>query len=653
MSDLLAVYFSAHAMHRRINGFESASAAQAAQRGAFPLAKRHDDLCHDLLVERRRCLTLIAGLTGKAASGDLAAMEEIHTASGRLRGVMFDQKLSRAETNLLAQQVKIFRKNWTQPSCFKAFVAVSFYYQPFELPLQKNIAKLSDVQLRRYLHYVLRQPHIMATADEVRYVTYYQELTAWLLQTIKESDHWDRARAHILVKTVSGVLTFGACYYIDLPTGALVKARAKIVHALTQRLPGFKALKPQPQPARPVPGRRKIRLGIISRNIGDYTDTRALYALFHGFDPERYEIYWYSLDMLDPTTLSDVAFFRKLYGFIHKAVSLRGDGAKKAQQILDDDLDILAIGTAYSFGAQCLDQLLSKHLARVQVGMNAMVPGSSGFASYDYAIVPAVDAEAMANFRAESTETLKTLAGPLLWYEARPPTLPDKNVTRAALGIPKNAVVYCSGAAANKQLPGTLTTWLEVLRQVPNSYLLLYPFNPAWGGYFIGLTFLARLNALLAQYPDIDPARIVVTRQVTPDEGNRLIMLSDVYLGSFPHAGATSATLALQHGKPVVARAQKWLRSTSDPALVASLGFPELIGKDNAGVTAIAVRLGQDRAWREEISAQIVARIPTAPFFAAHERSLELQAVFDAMAQEKGLLAHGTDAPPLRRAVGG
>lgn len=647
MRDLLAILLSAQAIHHRISNFETSARQQAAECGPLPSAKHHAGLLKDLAAQRRKLTRMIGGLAGKDARR-LSGIKDIHTASGRLRGIMFGQGLRKDEAEFLARQDRIFRKNWAQPGCFKAFTIVSFYAQPFDVTLQKNIGKLSTAELRCYLHFALRQPHIMQAEDEKKYVDYYRHLTDWLLHLVKISERWPPARAQILRQVIKSALTFGTCYYIDLPIGDLVKARAQIVTALTRRLPGFKQLKTFPQPAKPAPGRHKLRFGIISRNIGDYTDTRALYALFREFDPERYEIYWYSLDIIDPTTLSDVEFFRKLYAFTHKVVSLRGDGAQKAQQVLNDDLDFLAVGTAYSFGAQYLDQMLSKRLARIQVGLNAMVPSSSGFASYDYSIVPEASAEALKNFYAESSETLKFVADPMIWYEPRPVTQPDKFVTRTALGIPKNAIIYCSGAVANKQMPGTLTCWLEILRQVPNSYLLLYPYNPAWGGYFIGLTFLARLNALLKQYPDIDPARIVVTRQVTPDEGNRLILLSDIYLGSFPHAGATSATLALQHGKPVVARHARWLRSTTDPSLVRSIGLPELIGKDNEEVTAIAVRLGLDRAWREKITAHIASALPSAPFFDSVNGSRRFQALFDDMAAEKGLLERSSIKPQLR-----
>ena len=639
---LFQIYMSALSIKKQIDGYEVAGWESTASGGGFLVDKDGGDAVNQMAQARLALARQLLSLP-QEGSEQLALIEDVHITSGRLRGALFGYVLSDWEMDVLEAQRAIFLQDWSHPRAFQAFTILSYYYQPFELPLQKNISQCLPAQFLRYLHFALRQPHIMQVSDEEKYVTYYEELTDWLLHLLECGDGNLPIDPWGLARLVSKTLTFGACYYIDRPIGSLVRARARVVDAVAEKTSAFAEIKSIQSKALYPTHRTRIRIGILSRNAGDYTDTRALYAIFHAFDKSRYEIFWYSLDVLDPTTVSDIAFFRELYGMAEKLTSLRGNAAQQAQQILQDDLDILFIGTAYSFSAAELDQMLFNRLARVQIQLNALVPGSSGFESYDYLIVPKSDADAMANYREESTEEIRQLDAPLVWYEKRPRTQPDEKLTRAALGIPEDAIVYCSGAAANKQLPGTLTTWLEILRKTPNSYLLFYPFNPAWGGYFIGLTFLARLRALMKHYPDIDNSRIVVVRGVNPEEGNRLIMLSDIYLGSFPHGGATSAMLAMRHGKPVVARKSRWLRSTSDPSLVASIGLEELIGKDNEEVTAIAVKLGTDAQYYADICKRLGERIETAPFFDIGTNSRKMQALTDAIAQEKGI-AYGASA---------
>jgi predicted O-linked N-acetylglucosamine transferase (SPINDLY family) len=126
-------------------------------------------------------------------------------------------------------------------------------------------------------------------------------------------------------------------------------------------------------------------------------------------------------------------------------------------------------------------------------------------------------------------------------------------------------------------------------------------------------------------------------REVTPQEGNQILLQADVYLGSFPHGGATSAMLALVHGVPVAARETPWFRGTSDPSLLRSMGLKELIGADNQGFIDVAVRLGLDSAWRHDVKARIAARIGRAPFLSS-SCSKKLKRLFDEIVLDHRLL---------------
>jgi predicted O-linked N-acetylglucosamine transferase (SPINDLY family) len=628
MSPLIQAYLHARLINQQFDRYEALGRSEAARNG---------ELCEDIeqnevgeAIARHRLILAecLLALTPDERR-ELVHIDEIYVAADRMRGTLFGRAWEEMEQALITRQLTVFGRNWNGPECFAAFVILSFYFQPFELPLQDKIDQLSPEESERYLAFVMRQPHLMTEEDEDRYLVFYKQLTTWLLQLIEASDAWDVARRSALLRLITQRLTFGACYYLDRPIIEIVKMRARIVAAVVQRDPENASIKGFPPQTARVKSREKIRLGIYSRNIADYTDTRALYALFHAFNPNRYEIYWYTLDVLDPSSLTDVGFMRQLSAFAYKIVSLRGNAAAMARTILLDDLDIFVVGTGYSFSVKDIDQMLYHRLGRVQVALSELISGSSAFPSYDYYFVPEADPDVMAIYRQESTEQLKVMKGPVLWYEKRPKAEPSPEITRSKLGIPEDAVIYCSGAAANKQMAGTLRAWFKILQRVPNSYLLLYPFNPAWGGYFIGLTFMARLRSIMKQFPDIAPERIIVVRQVTPQDGNRLIQLSDIYLGSFPRGGATSAMLALRNGKPVIARREKWLHSHDDAVLLRCLGCNELIGRDRDAMINIAIELGNNPAKRNQIAKSIADKAESAPFFDIEHNSKEFQKLFD------------------------
>ncbi len=582
--------------------------------GVRPLGTDLARVLTPLALERRRAARVLF------ESGDKKTFWEsgkLLIVGDKLRGALFGADLSKEEEEWLSSCRAVFLEERPEEKKFlRALAVLSLYLQPFELPLRPDAASFSAATFESYLFFALRQPHLMRESDEALYLSYYEAMTAWILSLLQGAGEG-------LARIVQDRLTFGACLYIDAPNEALLENRARILEVLAARFPGENAVFPPRV-------RRRIRLGILSRNLGDYTDTRALYALFHAFDPEKYEIYWYSLDIQDLSVRENAVFSKKLSALIHKAVSLKGDALARAAQILADDLDIFVLGTAYAFGAKATDQMLALRLARVQVSLAALFPLSPRLSSFDVLIAPeGTDEKKIA-------EEVRELEGPVLWYERPQRVSPDAALSRGALGIPADAVLYASGAAANKLMAGTLRCWLSVLREVPGSFLLLCPFNPAWGGVFLALTLFARLRSVMKDFPDVDPGRIVVMPPVSPENFERLVQLCDVHFGSFPRDGATVAMQALFYGRPVVARREGGLHAVNDALLLRSIGRDDLIGKDAQDFKKIAVTLGLDPALRAACAAAIEASLPQAPFFDAANRSRKLQEIFDEIAVKKG-----------------
>lgn len=628
MSDLLKAYFYALELKTILNGYEAGSKSLADNNAGYRTELYPRNLI-DSIADSRRQLSTVIFNAATTQQEEIARIEEVHLQSGRMRGTLFGYKLTDDETSILEKATNLFKTNWDDADSFKAFTILSFYAQPFDLPLQKNIFSLTTNQLKRYFYYIVRQPYVLRDEDEKNYVDYYVELMDWLCELLSDTSKLPSNHKAMLAGIIHKQLTFGACYYLDRSTAEIVHRRERVIQAMAQNLPNYTAPSVVQNNSASDSKSTKIKIGIISRNLGDYTDTRALYAQFCAFDKSKYEIYWYSLDKYDATTIQSPDFFVKLHTLIDKARSLRGSGTRMAEQIINDDLDILYIGSAFSFGTKEIDLMLNHKLARIQIGTNLMVPGSSGLSSYDYFLIPEGDNEAQENYTEELTEKAITIPDPLLWYEKREPTPENPKITREALGIPEDVVLYCSGAAGNKQTPSTLRTWLKILDNVPNSHLLFYPFNPAWGGFYIGLTFLARLRSALKEFPNIDPSRIVIVREITPDEANCFINLCDVYLGSFPHAGATSAMLALVHRKPLLARRSIWLRSASDASFLKSIELEELIGNDNDDLTRIGIKLGLDEDYRKQMVSHIHEKMKSPAFFNTKDCSLRLEAIIN------------------------
>jgi predicted O-linked N-acetylglucosamine transferase (SPINDLY family) len=125
---------------------------------------------------------------------------------------------------------------------------------------------------------------------------------------------------------------------------------------------------------------------------------------------------------------------------------------------------------------------------------------------------------------------------------------------------------------------------------VPDSRLLLYPFNPNWDSYSID-AFMTRLAAGLQRH-GIEPQRVLVL-EAAPQWNDvlRRLSLADIYLDSFPFCGATSLLDPLFCGLPVIGMEGTAHRALQGPGVLRSLGLGELVAADVNAYIRLAIRL--------------------------------------------------------------
>jgi len=615
-------------IEKTLNKYENDSIKNAKNNGDFCCDLFYNDIINKIASSRFNLCKIISD-QNEIVLNELEKIENIFINGERIKGMFFDYSYKNEEKIIIKKAQDIFNSNWKNENSFNAFVIISLHFQPFNISLQKNIYNLSNEKFKQYISYIIRQPHIMCIQDEISYIKYYKDLVEWICILLDKKEALGKEKLSILIDLIHKKLTFGTACYLDIPIGDIVKLRAKIVKKIAPYVINNPTKKIRTKKS------NKIRIGIISRNLGDYTDTKALYCQFNAFDKSKYEFFWYSLENYDRATKKKTSFTKKLDSFINKKIILKETANEMMKQILDDNLDILYVGSAFSFGAKPMDVMLSYKLADIQILPNMMIPSSSGFDSYDYLIVTNDNKEAINNFKKEAIEEIITIKDPLLWYEKPEKVKHNPKITRKAFSIPDDAIIYCSAAAANKQMSNTINTWLNILDKVPNSYIIFCPFNPAWGGYYIGLTFLSRLRSELKKHPKIDKSRIIIIREMSVEETENIISMIDIYLGSFPHAGATLAMTALNYNKLLIARKTKWLRSTSDQSYLKTLELHELIGKNNEEVTKIGIKLGLDKKYFNMIKLKIENKMKTAPFFDIYSCSKNLESVFKKITSQK------------------
>jgi len=88
------------------------------------------------------------------------------------------------------------------------------------------------------------------------------------------------------------------------------------------------------------------------------------------------------------------------------------------------------------------------------------------------------------------------------------------------------------------------------------------------------------------------------------------ISLADVCLDTMEWSGGNTTMETIACRVPVVTMPGRFMRSRHSAAILAQLGVPDTIAQDKEAYVSLAVRLGMDRSWRDEIRERMVAGYP-------------------------------------------
>ncbi len=141
--------------------------------------------------------------------------------------------------------------------------------------------------------------------------------------------------------------------------------------------------------------------------------------------------------------------------------------------------------------------------------------------------------------------------------------------SRAALGLPDDAVVLCNFNATWKLRPEVLDAWATILRRVPDAVLWLLARRD-------GDPAIANLRREL-EASGVDPARLVFATARPNAEYLGLYARADLFLDSWPYNAHTTGSDALWAGCPVLTLAGETFASRVGASLSLAVGLPELV----------------------------------------------------------------------------
>ncbi|MDJ0633126.1 MAG: tetratricopeptide repeat protein, partial [Xenococcaceae cyanobacterium MO_188.B29] len=303
---------------------------------------------------------------------------------------------------------------------------------------------------------------------------------------------------------------------------------------------------------------KKLRIGYVSGDFTHHPVAYFLQPLFANSDRSNFEIFCYA------NNVKTDAFTNKLKQLAHTWREIHHLNDKQvADLIKEDKIDILVDLAGHNGGNRLL--VFAYKPAPIQVTYLGYAD-TTGLETVDYRFT---DAYADPEGKTEHlhTEQLIRLPQGFLCYQ------PSANSPQPAPPpvITNNYITFGSFNNIAKVSPEIIYYWAEILKQVPNSRLILK---------YRSLNNQAvrdRIYNLFAQY-NITRDRLELKGRI-PDKNEHLAFYSqiDIALDTYPYHGTTTTCEALWMGVPVITLAGKVHVSRVGVSLLSAVGLTEFI----------------------------------------------------------------------------
>jgi predicted O-linked N-acetylglucosamine transferase (SPINDLY family) len=373
--------------------------------------------------------------------------------------------------------------------------------------------------------------------------------------------------------------------------------------------------------ARPRPRPQRLRVGYLSSDLHDHATMHLLRGVMASHDRSRFRITAYSYGRVS----DDVTLFARQACEEFRDIARLSD-ADAAALIARDEVDILVDLKGFTRDARL--GITACRPAPVLVSWLGY-PASLGHARLADWIVgdPVVTPLARAGDFSEALALMPHCYQPndrSRAIAAAP--------TRAELGLPENAFVFCSFNQAYKFSPATLDVWCRLLREVPDGLLWLLPSSAPMAAH------LRREMAARG----VDGERLLLAPSLPIAQHLARLKLADLALDTFPVNSHTTASDALWAGVPLVTRTGETFASRVAASLLHAIGLPELVTADWDGYFSMAKALASDRARLASLRQTLLHNQSTHPLFDTTRFTRDLERLFTRMWQchEKGQLEH-------------
>jgi len=368
---------------------------------------------------------------------------------------------------------------------------------------------------------------------------------------------------------------------------------------------------------------KRLKIGYMSQDFRKHSVAYFIEPILANHDSEQFEIHcYYNHTQNDEVT-------QRLKKCTNKWVNtVELSDEEIVEQIRKDEIDIMVDLMGHTGMNRIL--VFAKKPAPIQMTYLGY-SNTTGLTTIDYLLTDHyVNPEGSEKF---NSETLIRMPNSYFCYGPGDET---KNVQVNSLpALQNDYITFASFNVRPKLSPQLLKLWSTILKEIPNSKLLLKSRNYA---DVVSQTDRYEREKIFEEYfadLDVEFNRVII-EGFSPSMQEHLEMYHkvDIALDSFPYNGATTTCEALWMGVPVVNLVGETHVSLMGLSILSTLGLEELIAYTPEEYVDICINLASDLDYLESIRQEMRERMLASPLMDGQTFTRELEFHYRAMWQK-------------------
>jgi predicted O-linked N-acetylglucosamine transferase (SPINDLY family) len=358
-----------------------------------------------------------------------------------------------------------------------------------------------------------------------------------------------------------------------------------------------------------------LRIGYIASTLRQHSVGWLGRWLFAYHNRQQFQIYLYHINQKNDDPFNH-KFFRDR---VDISSYFDTDVSTIVNQIKQDEIDILIDMDSLSFSATY--EVMCHKPAPVQVtwlGWDA-----SGCPAIDYYIADpyVLPPEASEYYSAQ----IWRLPHTYLAIDGFESEVPSRK--RADYNLPEDAIIYLCNQSSFKHHPDILRLQLQIIKSVPNSYLLIK--------LQVTESSLVNIYQVLVDEIGIGMDRLRFLKS-DPSEGSHRanLTLADVVLDTFPYNGATTTLETLWMNVPMVTKVGEAFVARNSYTFMKNAGITEGIAWTDEEYVNWGIQLGTDRKLRQQVRGKLLTARKTSPLWNTQQFTKDMESAYRSMWQQ-------------------